>query len=161
MNSPSSRSSESTMPSSRRAFRPLRENASRVPLGALIETSPSADKRAASFLPLREILRKSPELASTSMARHASRSKPYATARSRVAYPSKRRAPRRPAFSARRYQSELYPAAAADFGRFLRYRGRSAGPGTKTYASAFESAAHSDADTWPSFVVGSVSTDRQ
>src|SRR2546427_13098989 len=95
------------------------------------------------------------------MSRHASNSKPYDRARSRLTYPRRTRAPRRPARSARRYQSELYEVAALDFLMVLRDRATSAGPGKKTYASAFARPAHSEAETWPSFVGGRSYPERQ
>src|SRR5207245_2796755 len=147
MNSPSFTSCASTMPSSDCAARPFSSQTNRVPFAALTSTSASFERSAASFFPLRAIALKSTELARRIISRHASNSKPYDRARSRLTYPRRTRAPRRPARSARRYQSELYEVAAWDFSMFFRYRAMSAGPGKKTYASAFESAAHSEAET--------------
>src|SRR3989442_14898785 len=161
MNSPSCTSCAWTMPESDCAGRPFNSETNRVPFDALTSTSASFERRAVSFFPFREIALKSTELARRIMSRHASNSKPYDRARSRLTYPKRTRAPRSPARSARRYQSELYDVAAWDFSIFLRYRAMSAGPGKKTYASAFDSAAHSGAETCPSFVDGRFSTDRQ
>src|SRR2546428_7883610 len=160
MNSPSFTSCASTMPSSDCAARPFSSQTKRVPFGALTSTSASFERSAASFRPFREIALKSTELARRIMSRHASNSKPYDRARSRLTYPRRTRAPRRPARSARRYQSELYEVAAWDFSMFLRYRAMSAGAGKKTYAAAFELAAHPQGATLPSFLGGRDSTDR-
>src|SRR5213594_3861858 len=162
MMSPTSRSSLETTPSSIPAFRPTRSQENRVPLGAEISRCPFFERRVWTFRPRRAISDGSTELASRSIARHASRSNPYAAARCSVAYPRAIRAPRRRFFSARSYQPLLYPVNASHLSLpSSRIFVMSAGPGMNTYASAASTAFHSWSPTCPSFAFGRVAMERQ